>query len=283
MTVMLFDVETDGFDYTKIHCIAAATAPKGPVELFCDIEEFEHYVDIVKPDYFVAHNGCHFDWHVINDLTFVNMPRERFYDTSVLSKLKDFNKFSTHSLKELGEHYGVHKGEYDGPWDVYTHDMGAYCQQDVRCMFPIWRDLKHMVTDYPDAVRLEHDMAFMCKEIQDNGFTFNKNKAERLLAKVTDEMSELEKGMQREWPPELVEDRRIQYRMNKDGTPNATMAKAMASAPKWEVVRGEVVLYKWREFNPGSPQQRIDKLWDAGWEPYDRTLGHIKFNRRSRY
>ena len=32
-------------------------------------------------------------------------------------------------------------------------------------------------------------------------------------------------------------------------------------------------------FNPGSTKQRIERLWEAGWKPVDKTKGHLLFER----
>lgn len=289
---ILFDIETDGLDYTKIHCIAVALyepsqdRPPTPT-LFTDVCDFEDWVShVMKPSVtmWTAHNACGFDYWVLKDLTRIPVNKSEILDTSVISKLRDYNKFSTHSLRELGEHYGVYKGEYDGDWDTYTPEMGDYCVQDVNVLWHIRKDQEKFFTD-PDnslAIDIEHDTAFILAEMQRNGFTFNKTKAERLLDEVTTEMTKLEDAMQDEWPPELVEDRRIQWRMTKAGVPHAACVKAQAAAPKWIIDGDELVLYKYKSFNPGSPKDRVDKLWDAGWTPYDKTIGHYKFDRERR-
>lgn len=280
--VALVDVETDGLYYSKIHCVAVKML-YGTTQLFTDMADFKAWADANTDmnTQWVGHNICGFDWWVINELTDVKIKQCQVYDTSVMSKLLDYRKYFTHSLKELAEAVGSYKGDYDGGWDHYTTDMGDYCVQDVEALEQIYlnQDSHKWDTDY---ARTEHGMAFICTQMQRDGFKFNKGKAQDLLDSVLDEMSELEREMRTEWPAELVEDRRIQYRKTKDGKEFATVAKAKAASDSWEVQGDELVLYKYKDFNPGSPKDRIDKLWDAGWKPYDKTDGYKKFERNNR-
>ena len=286
---LLFDVETDGLDYTKIHCIAVKDPDTtGDPLLFTSVGDFEAWalINTDEDTDWVAHNGCGFDYWVINELTCMSIKRDRMVDTSVLSKLKDYRRFHTHSLREISTGLGVIlKGEYTGGWDTYTPEMGVYCMQDVKCMIPIWRELRHMLTDYPDACYYEHMTALIAAKMQKDGFQFNRRRAELLHDEVVAEMSKLEDSMQKEWPPELVEDRRIKWRMTKNHVPHAACIKAQAKAPKWDIVGDELVLYDYKKFNPASSKDRVDKLWDSGWSPYVKTKGHNDFlrERKSRW
>lgn len=279
---VFFDVETDGFDYTKILCIAVKFGMHE--ELFTRVEDFQDYVSVyISSDcYWVGHNSCGFDYWAINELTNVTIPRTKILDTSVLSKLHDYRKYTTHSLAEIGEDLGCPKSEYTGGFEEYNDEMGEYCQQDVRVCQKIMQTLARQMDVHSEASQVEHEMALISAEMQETGFRFNKRKAEGLLENVKEDMAVLEKEMQAAFPPEIVEDRRIQWRMTKAGVPHAACTKAQDAAPAWAIEGDELVLYKWKEFNPGSPTDRIDKLWDAGWKPYDKTKGHLAFEREKR-
>jgi len=281
--VILVDVETDGLDYTKIHCAACKVLGE-ECKLFTNMTYFAQWMEDNSDSntIFVGHNICGFDYWVINELTTFEIPRWMVYDTSVMSKLIDYRKYITHSLKELSVAVGSFKGDYNGGWDEYSGDMGEYCKQDVEALEQIYLNQKSHLWDSPSA-KVEHEMAFICTEMQRDGFKFNKKDAEDLLSDVHDEMSKLESAMAEEWPAELVEDRRIAYRKKADGTLFATCIKAMDAAPKWKVEGDELILYKYKDFNPGSSKDRIDKLWDAGWKPFDKTEGHKKFERSIRW
>jgi hypothetical protein len=284
---VLIDVETDGFEYTKMHCAAVkpfipSAIPKAPL-LFTDVLELEDWCDSHTDDQtiWVGHNICGFDYWALKDLTHIPIRRSRLWDTSVVSKLLDYRKYQTHSLAEIGKSLGVHKGDYTGGFEHYTKEMGEYCVQDVEVLYAIYKSqVKESIPQ--TAFHTEHEIALICAEMQRDGFKFNLDKADKLLAEVKHDMSVLEDELQKAYPPKLVEDRRIQWRTTKAGAPYATCLKAMADAPKWERQGDELVLYRWQEFSPGSPKQRIDVLWEAGWKPYDKTKGHMQWLRESR-
>lgn len=282
-SLVTVDTETNGFDYTKLLCVAVK--PRGGLaQLFSDVKEFEDWCEKYTDEntYWVGHNICGFDYWVIKDLTKVHITKSKVIDTSVLSRLMDYGRFQTHSLKEIGEHIGVYKGDYTGGFEEFTPEMGDYCVQDAIVADAIYHWLLKQKTPNPSAWAVEHEMAFICAEMKQTGFNFNKEKAEDLLNEVKRDMSLIEGELQKAYPPKLVEDRRIQWRVKSDGTPYATCLKAMKDAPKWERDGDELVLYKYQEFSPGSPKQRIDVLWDAGWQPYDKTKGHIQHQRSKR-
>ena len=50
----------------------------------------------------------------------------------------------------------------------------------------------------------------------------------------------------------------------------------------FKVEGDELICFDYQAFNPGSPVDRIDVLWDAGWKPVIKTKGHKKFEKDSR-
>ena len=284
MKIVIADVETDGIKYTKIHCIAAALEGQEP-KLFTDTSEFYRWCydnGVAYGAYWVFHNGTNFDAHVINELGGgVKVDLDKVIDTQVLSKLKDYNKFNTHSLRELGEYLRVYKGDYTGGWDTYTTEMGEYCLQDVVVLSHIWsRMFRDMWFDpeWKDSIEVEHQIAYLCRDMEHGGFDFNKTKAEGILSEIKDDMAVLEKEFQTHFKPELVLSKTCKYRKKADGQLYANVISDLASYPKVEIreADGEYDCYEYKEFNPGSPRDRIDVLWDSGWKPFDKTKGHIK-------
>ena len=281
--ILLADVETDGLDYTKIHCISTKLyGSPHSVRRFTDMREFAEVVRETKPDKWVFHNGLNFDLHVINELTGVSIDPKDVIDTSVVSKLVNYSKFNTHSLKELGEYLKVYKGDYTGGWDEYTEDMGAYCDQDVEVLEAIVKHYHRFIFDpsWAKSMRVEHDIALVCYGMQKVGFTFNVAKAEALLAEVTKDMNRLEDNFNVAFGSTLVEVKRNKLRYTMEGKLYGNIIKDIAAYPKVEIEGDEVVVYDYKVFNPGSPKDRIDVLWDAGWKPYDRTKGHLESLRK---
>ena len=284
MTKLVFaDVEADGLVPTKIHFIRVKTND-GFIQTFFDMSVFKTWVEFYQPDKWVFHNGLGYDVWVINRLVAPLINPRSIIDTFVVSRLVNFEKFITHSLDELGEYLGIKKLKYNGPWDVCTKEMVTYGEQDVEVLEAIFDYYKDYIysTDWAKAMRVEHDMAIVSWDMNQNGFSFNKTEAEGLLSEVDFEMKALEDSFQKEFPPKLVEVNRLKYRTKKDGTLFSTVEEAMTKYPLTKVEGDELLCFDYEAFNPGSPIDRIDVLWGAGWKPWMKTKGHKKHEKENR-
>ena len=283
MKLIFADVEADGLNPTKIHFIRVKTND-GFVNTFFDMFVFKLWVEHYKPDKWVFHNGLGYDVWVINRLVAPLINPRSIVDTFVVSKLVGYSKFITHSLEELGDFLGVKKGKFDGPWDVCTPEMIKYGEQDVEVLEAIFDYYKDYIFDpsWADAMRLEHDMAIVSYDMQQNGFSFDTATAETMLESITSEMMTLESSFQTAFPPKLVEVNRLKYRAKKDGSLFSTVEDAMVKYPLTKVEGEDLICFDYQEFNPGSSIDRIDVLWESGWKPKLKTKGHKKYERDSR-
>lgn len=285
MLTLLVDTEADGINPTKVHFCVVKELETGVVLPFTDRDLFLEYVDAINKEHktvlWVFHNGIGYDIpKVLRKLWSVDIPNKNVIDTFVVSRLRNYKKYSTHSLKELGEALGVSKGEYKGNWEEATPEMLDYCIQDVEVLESIYLDNKDFIFDTKNknALRTEHDIAFLCQEMHENGFPFDKSDAELMLSEITGEMNLLESSFQSIIGNKRVEDRRVKYRKNKDGSVNSRV-QSILDTEDCEVVGDEVIVYKNKEFNPGSSRQKIDVLWEYGWRPTEKTSGHKKHLR----
>jgi len=288
MRTYLADIETNGLNPDTIHCIVIKDYNTKERWVFSDMGEFEDWwapQDHTKL-LWVFHNGLGFDVPVINKLTKVTIPEHLVIDTMVVSKLKNYKKHSTHSLKELGEKLGVHKGDYEGSWDKLTPDMLDYCIQDVEVLEAIFEDQHSFIYDKMNrpALRLEHDTAAACAKMSHTGFPFNEEEASSLLSSIKEEMKDLEDSFKSVLGKRLIEDRRLKLRYNKDGTMNKKCLSVIEDHPfpysRIDDDTEEIVVMKDWDFNPGSHKQCIDVLWEYGWNPTDKTKGHINAERK---
>lgn len=281
MRYILADVEANGLDPDRIHCISAKEYPDGKTMRWTEeeLEDFIFWATYEKVDKWFFHNGLNYDVWVINKLVKPGLiDPQSVVDTQVVSRLVDYKRYNTHSLKELGMSLGVYKGDYTGGWETYTEEMGEYCDQDVEVLHAIVDDQwKYIIDpDWRDSMRLEHDIAIMCKEMSDNGFLFDVQSAQDMLSEVKQEMSQLEDSFQEAFGNKRVELKRCKYRFTKDGSLFANVKRDFEEYDDIEIDGDEYVVYEQKEFNPGSPRERIDVLWDAGWKPTDKTKGHMK-------
>lgn len=287
LKIVTFDIETDGLDPSVVWCIVCKELGKPP-EVFTNngdlgyktLEEFNEYAKSV--DLWVAHNGLSFDVPVVNRLLATGIKESSVVDTFVVSRLVNYTRFNTHSLDELGQSLGVPKGKFND-WSQLSQEMVDYCIQDVEVNEKIYNHYKRFIwsDDWKDSLRLEHDMVLVNNDMSTNGFKFDTEKARELLSDIRSRMDSLEELFQTVWPPELVEVNRIQYRLKADGTLYKNVLEAYDRYPKVEQKGTELVCYDYVAFKPGSPKDRIEKLWQAGWEPVERTKTHAKFQREA--
>jgi hypothetical protein len=66
----------------------------------------------------------------------------------------------------------------------------------------------------------------------------------------------------------------------------SSVVKAQEKYPKTELDKSryppQLICYDWIDFNPASPKLRIERLWEAGWKPVDKTKGHIEYDREQK-
>lgn len=291
MKRLAMDIETDSLDATRIHVICTQDIQTGERRQYLNTshipEEKERFLGDIRPyDCFVLHNGIGFDIPTMNRLLGEgSIDIKKTLDTLVLSRLFDFTMDNKgHSLKAWGQRLGDFKLDFK-EFDVLTQEMIDYCHQDVEVTVKLFKRFEKQVTD-PDwavAIQCEHDIQILCEEMTANGFYFDHQKADHLLDEVELRMAELEEGFQKDFPPKLEELNRLKYRKKKDGSLMSNVVKAQEKYFKttvdYSVDPPELVCYDWVEFNPASPKMRIDRLWEAGWTPVDKTKGHYEYDR----
>jgi DNA polymerase-1 len=283
LRIAIIDIETDPIPATKIHCIVTREIDSSEHKVFLyPFDDFKRYAKTV--DLWVAHNGIGFDIPVLNRLLHCGISYTRVVDTFVVSRTVNYPSYDTHGLDEIGKSFGMGKIPFED-FSQLTPEMIEYCKHDVDVTHRVYKRYAKYIWDekWSKALRVEHDAAEICRDMQENGFMFDSDKARGLLSSITARMAELEAEFQSLWPPQLVEVNRLKYRVKQDGTLYANVANAYGSYPSVQLVGNELVCYDYKPFNPGSPKQRVEKLWEAGWEPTEKTKTHYKFSQSRDY
>tara|TARA_R100000231_G_scaffold104428_1_gene77420 strand:- start:185 stop:1075 length:891 start_codon:yes stop_codon:yes gene_type:complete len=286
------DIETDAIDATKIWVVCAEEINTGQKFEFCNLttikEERDRFVEYCRDvDQFIFHNGIGFDVPIINRLIGHTIDLDKVLDTLVVSRLFDYGIKGGHSLKAWGMRLGDYKLDFKD-FSKLSEEMIEYCHKDVTVTVQLFNKLKEVILSeqWQDSLRCEHDIQILCEQMKDNGFYFNKQKAEDILDEVHQRMAYLENTFQEDFPPKLEEVNRIKYRRKADGSLYTSVSKAQHHYAKTEVVYSddgaELVCYDFIDFNPASPKMRIDRLWDAGWKPIEKTKGHTEYEREQR-
>lgn len=238
-------------------------------------------------DLWVGHNFISYDTPNVNRLLRSDVINpHKVIDTLIVSRLVKYDRYvpkgckSGHSLKAHGIRLGVHKGDFD-KFDEYSSEMVEYWEGDIDTGEALYNDLKKYIwdKDWAKSLRCEHDLQIELDKQTSYGFAFDRPKAEDILGKVKSEMEVLEADFQVDFPPKLEPVHQVTYNIKKDGEEGHYVKLAKEKYPMTKVIEGDLVCYDHVPFKPGSPQDRINVLWEAGWKPFEKTKTHQKFGR----
>ena len=243
------DIETDDFNATVIHCIVAVDLQSGSVMKWYgdSIKDFAAWSEGVE--LFVMHNGVSFDAPILNRLTGSKIPLKKVRDTLILSQLLDPALEGGHSLAAWGERLGFPKTDYND-FSSFNEEMLKYCVNDTLLTVKLYAHLVPQIKKFSKkAVQLEHEVRAIVDRQEANGFTLNVPEASCLVARLSEEATEIEEEMQQIFPPIISE--------------------------RYSEKTGKRLKDKVEEFNPASRQQIGKRLMSKGWKPTKFTpTGH---------
>jgi DNA polymerase I-like protein with 3'-5' exonuclease and polymerase domains len=236
---VVLDIETDGFNPSKIHCIVAKNIDTNLVTVFDPDRLYSFNSWSKNVDKFIMHNGLSFDAPILNRLLGATIKPDRIIDTLILSQLFNPLRDKGHSLKAWGEKLNMLKGGEGVNFLVYNQAMLDYCKQDVEITHAVYKELINESKGFSkESVDLEHKVRLILNQQENNGFAFNMRKAQELRAKLRDDLHDLEQWSLEEFEPTIVE-----------------MKTKTKEIP----------------FNIGSRQQIADRLIKRGWKPSQYT------------
>jgi len=284
---VVIDIEANGLlNPTHIWVIVCKDIDTGQYHIFrkvtedaSELERFQNFAKEVTG--WIGHNVLGYDFPVMCRLCqYVLPPVGSITDTLIASKLIDYPR-QGHSIEDYGLEFGLEKGKFSD-WSKYSQEMEDYCIRDVDICHKIYlKYLKYLSKkEHKSSLDLEHSFQLVVNNLSLNGFYFNKDKATKLLSKVEEELSILDKDILSSFPPRLKLIREVVPKETKYGT------ISLSSIPK--VLRDNIADYtvgapfsycSWVEFNPSSHKQIISILNEAGWRPVDKTQTHIEAER----
>lgn len=273
MKKVVCDIETDDLNPNFIWLIVATDVETKERKIFKrpDLfpEEFLEWAPSV--DVWIGHNFLLFDYKTVLLKFFpqLNIQREKILDTLICSRLFRYDAEDGHSVEAWAKRFGMQKPKIDDFTQGLTEEMIVRCTEDVAIQMRMYEYMKkHIESDvFKKAIEVEHDASWICGEIKDNGFGFDVEGAKELRARIAKRVEELDKIIQEAYPPQEVEEIFIPMVNNKTRG----------------YVKGEPFIKRTVvPFNPGSPKQIVEKLNEAGWQPTEKTKGHIKAERNLR-
>jgi len=284
---LIADAEADGLYPSCIWVVVTKDVDTGEVHKWrrpdLDPKSFLDYTaDCTQ---WVFHNGLGYDVPHLNRLIpGLRIDPDTVIDTQVLSRLFNYSLPGGHSLDEWGLRLGKHKIKFD-KWDELTDEMVVYCERDVEITYLLFKKIEPFLNrdDWKKAIYTELQMAHICQEMHENGFSFDIDKAKSLHTDIVRQLADLNAIIQKSFPPKTQLIGEVTPRLTKHGTLNRSdfrwvkdgdLSDFTADAP--------FSRFEWKEFNPGSPNQIVDRLNEAGWKPYEKTKGHIEELRKGK-
>lgn len=302
----VFDIEGDGLNPSKIHCMTAAVYSLGKWRVKSTTEYDKMRAFFTGTDVLVGHNIYRWDIPVI----------ERLLDIKVTAKIVDTLTLSwylyptrgSHGLASWGEHFGIPKpviteGEWEGPLPNETQEqfvdkMINRCEEDVKINCKLWdKELANLCTLYGSQVHkdksyrlIEYLMFKMetARSAEKSGWKLDVKRCEEGLAKLEDQVEEKVVLLSEVMPkcPIYRTKSKPKVMYKKSGT-LSKQGEAWFNLLVDEKLNPDhnediTFLSGHKEPNPNSTKQIKDWLTSLGWKPEsfnfvgDRTVPQIR-------
>jgi DNA polymerase I-like protein with 3'-5' exonuclease and polymerase domains len=227
----------------------------------------------------VCHNLIGFDNDVLSTFLGSDVLSDfELIDTLVISRLLNYNMPGGHSLEAWGERLGEPKSKFNS-FEDWSQELEDRCILDTSINLRVY-DIFKKYLDQPEwraAIELEHNSAWLCRDLHRNGFAFDYDKAILLQKELTEKVNKLRASFKEIFLPKTVAIKEITPRATKSGTINATDFRWYDNKDlRPFTINAPFTLFTYEEFNPNSPKQRVERLNAAGWKPINKTKGHLK-------
>jgi DNA polymerase-1 len=281
---VICDIETESLNPNKIHLIVCLDTETEEIWRFRNVhdpsgDKTAFLAFASKVTSWVGHNFLGFDARALTRLCSLSFGPESIIDTLVLSRLIDSTR-DKHSIESYGEEFGIQKQGTDiTDWSVLTPEMEARCVSDVQINLRLYRKYKKYLLSpvWQEAIRTEHFIAGLCaNDLHDNGFSFDIRGAILLKEQIDQELSILDDALRSAFPPKVHFIKEVHPKATKHGTLNRSDFRWLGPEPDLSVydVGCPFSRIEYRDFNPASPTQIVERLNEAGWRPTEKTKGH---------
>lgn len=201
---------------------------------------------------------------------------ESIVDTLVLSRLLKYklDDGQGHGLEAWGERLGSPKHPTPD-FSKYSDTMRDYCIQDVDINHRLYTYLKTHMGDgsWDKAMQCEMDMAWICLGMEQDGFKYDKIKADSLRNELEARRNYLDKEIAVSFLPKARAVREYNPRLTKHGTISRSSVPREWVDLTFVHVDCPFTLVEHVPFNADSPKQVVSRLNGFGWRPTVRTKG----------
>ena len=273
--MIVFDIETDGLNPSKIHCLSY-TSDGIEHNTLTDYEDMRQLLSNQKG--LIGHNIVRYDVPVLERILGIKI-RSRLYDTLPMSWVMNYDR-GKHGLDGFGEDFGIPKPVItdwsEQPVEVYVHR----CEEDIKINWKLWQNLlKRFMFVYKDKKNLDKFFGYLsfkmnCAYAAEHvGWKLDVDLAESSIDKLKEQQNHKVKELREVMPMRKVMSVKTKPKVciKKDGSVSAHGQRwynllVQNGLPK--DYEGDVTVVKGVEdSNPNSPEQVKDWLFGLGWEP----------------
>ena len=272
--MQVFDIETDGFNPTKIH-VLSYTNEEGEIQSTFDYEEMREF--FLNADTLIGHNIVRYDAPVVEKILDIKLDA-RLIDTLPLAWYINHH-LQKHGLAQYGEMYGVPKPKIDD-WEGLTpQEYKHRCEEDVKINTRLWRDLNIKLNKlYPDVGIKDRFIDYMtfkmecAREQEALQWKLDVDKAEAHLATWESLRAEKTELLSDAMPRKIVTAVRNKPKVmhKKDGSLSSNGEKWVELCKEQkqpETTQSLTVKVGEERANPNSTDQVKDWLFSLGWQP----------------
>lgn len=266
------DIETDDLNATVIWVMCWENIRTKEAGTCTSYDEIRSFFERTKGAIYVGHNILKFDAPVLNRIIGLRLGVSRLIDTLVLSTLYNPSLLGGHSLDEWGKRIKMYKGEFND-WSHLSEEMIVYCRQDVKVTAELYRKLAKVLAKIGFSERscyIQHHITTILNRQHNNGFYFDGPRAMVFYQQLRQLEADLAESIRAVFPAE-----RVLVRERAMYTKAGNLAALYLKDKERFIIEESEGFYRAYEdvqFNLGSPQQRVDKLLELGWEPEEFTL-----------
>ena len=265
---LVFDIETDGLEATKVWCLVAQDAETKEVYKFTPDNLDEGYKFLTTATRLIGHNIIGFDIPLVEKFGGVDLSDIEVIDTLVLSRLFNPTRDGGHSLSTWGYKLGYPKIEFEDYYN-YSEEMMNYCVRDVELNTKVLEELRKESRGFEkDCISIEQGVAKIMKQQEADGFEFDMPLALGLLAELREKKQRIESEVHETFKPKWVDTKQVTPYIKKDGN----LSKRGMTDEEYQRCLdtdnyNPFMRQTLQEFNLGSRKQIGEYLIDFGWKP----------------
>ena len=279
---IVFDIEADGLNPSKIFCIVAQDVDTKEVFTFDNTQLQDGMQFLMSATKLIGHNIIGYDLPALRKVEGIDLSDKKIVDTLVLSRLFKPTREGGHGLESWGYRLSYNKGDYgenEDAWDAYCPEMLEYCKRDVELNTKVYETLRIESRGFtPQSVRLEHDVAKIIEDQKTNGFEFDMQKAMLLVAMFSEKLAATESEVHETFKPRVTT-QILKPQYTKTGRLSKTAKDqhdkgVRLTDEEWTKMEQDSKPYKrdtYTDFNLGSRKQIGEYLIEAGWKPKNFT------------